>query len=83
MQEELLMEFKILGNTMNESKKALKKRLDDDPEFVKSTEFLSGEVRFGEIINAITKTLTQKQLTDMTDKEMLKHIHKIQVLEKE
>lgn len=81
--EELLIELKILKNIMTESAQSLKFRLDNDDDFGKDTSFLAEEITFGTILHALTKDLNKTDLLLMSDVEMLEHIHKIQILEKD
>jgi hypothetical protein len=81
--EELLMELKILKNIMSDSAQSLKFRLDNDDEFAKDTSFLEEDITFGTILHALTKDISKSDLLLMSDADMLKHIHKIQVIEKD
>lgn len=81
--EEILMEIRILKKNIMDSNKSLKFRLDNDEDFDKDTSFLDNEITFGNILHILTKNLSKEQLMDMTDKEMLKHINKIQIIEKD
>ena len=77
------MEIRILKKNIMDSNKSLKFRLDNDEDFDKDTSFLDNEITFGNILHILTKNLSKEQLMDMTDKEMLKHINKIQIIEKD
>lgn len=81
--EEILMEIRILKKNIMDSNKSLKFRLGNDEDFDKDTSFLDNEITFGNILHILTKNLSKEQLMDMTDKEMLKHINKIQIIEKD
>lgn len=81
--EEILMEIRILKKNIMDSNKSLKFRLDNDEDFDKDTSFLDDEITFGNILHLLTKNLSKDQLMDITDKEMLKHINKIQIIEKD
>lgn len=81
--EELLMEVKILQKVMTESSKSLKFRLDNDDNFSKDTSFLDENVSFGRILFTITKDLSKNDLLTFSDSEMLKHIQKVQIIEKD
>lgn len=86
--EELLIELKILKKIMTDSAQVLKFRLDnaqteDNTHFKVDTSFLDEEVTFGAILFALTRTLSHADLLNMSDVDMLKHIQKIQVIEKE
>jgi hypothetical protein len=82
--EELLIELKILKDIMADSAKVLKFRLDNtDSEVKVDTSFLDEEITFGSLLFALTRTLSHADLLNMSDKDMLKHIQKIQVIEKE
>lgn len=81
--EELIMELRILKETMVASKKSLKKRLDEDESYDKDTSFLDTDVTFGSLLYTITKNFSKEQLISMTDKDMLAHINKLEIIEKD
>lgn len=81
--EELIMELRILKETMTNSKKSLKKRLDEDEDYDKDTSFLDTDVTFGSLLYTITKNLSKDQLVNMSDKDMLAHINKLEIIEKD
>lgn len=81
--EELIMELRILKETMVASKKSLKKRLDEDEAYDKDTSFLDTDVTFGSLLYTITKNLSKEQLISMTDEDMLAHINKLEIIEKD
>lgn len=81
--EELIMELRILKETMTNSKKSLKKRLDEDEEYNKDTSFLDTDITFGSLLYTITKNLSKDQLINMSDKDMLAHINKLEIIEKD
>lgn len=80
---EILMELRILEEIMNESQRNLKKKLDSDEGYFKDTSFLEEKMTFGKIIYTITKDLSKETLKSMSNKEMIEHIQKIQVIEKD
>lgn len=77
------MELRILKETMANSKKSLKKRLDEDEEYNKDTSFLDTDITFGSLLYTITKNLSKDQLINMSDKDMLAHINKLEIIEKD
>lgn len=77
------MELRILKETMVVSKKSLKKRLDEDEAYDKDTSFLDTDVTFGSLLYTITKNLSKEQLISMTDEDMLAHINKLEIIEKD
>lgn len=77
------MELRILKETMTNSKKSLKKRLDEDEDYDKDTSFLDTDVTFGSLLYTITKNLSKDQLVNMSDKDMLAHINKLEIIEKD
>lgn len=81
--EELIMELRILKETMTNSKNLLKKRLDEDENYNKDTSFLEADVCFGNVLYTITKNLSKEQLMNMSDKDMLAHINKLEIIEKD
>lgn len=81
--EEILMELKILKKIIGDSQLSLHFRLDNDEDFEKDISFLKEEVSFGRILSTLTRNLTQEDMLKMNDVEMLKHIQKIQVIEKD
>lgn len=81
--EEILMELKILKKVLEDSSKSLKFRLDNDNDFEKDTSFLEENISFGRLLYSITKDLTNNDLLTLSDDELVKHIQKIQIIEKE
>jgi len=77
------MELRILKETMAASKKSLKKRLDEDESYNKDTSFLDTDITFGNLLYTITKNLSKEQLVNMPDKDMLAHINKLEIIEKD
>lgn len=80
--EEILLELKILKKVLTDSNESLKFRLEGTTSDV-DLDYLSEEVTFGRLIFAITRGLQQSRLLEMTDEELLKHIQKVQILEKD
>lgn len=78
----LYKELAILVDIIEAENEKLKFRLENDPDFQKSTEDLDG-VSFGQLLYTLTKGLTPKELLDMSDSEMIKHIQKLQIKERE
>ncbi|MDR1019011.1 MAG: hypothetical protein LBM02_09975 [Lachnospiraceae bacterium] len=83
MNNEIFMEIGILNRIMNESSKSLKFRLDNDDNFDKDTSFLDDDISVGRLLYAITKDLSKNDLLLFSDAEMLKHIQKVQIIEKD
>lgn len=81
--EEILMELKILKKIIEDSQLSLHFRLDNDEDFDKDISFLKEEVTFGRVLSALTRNLTQEDMLKISNTEMLKHIQKIQVIEKD
>ena len=80
--EEILLELKILKKVITDSNESLKFRLEGTTSDI-DLDYLSEEVTFGRLIFAITRGLQQSRLLEMTDEELLKHIQKVQILEKD
>lgn len=78
----LYKELAILVDIIEAENEKLKFRLENDPNFQKSTEDLD-TVSFGKLLYTLTKGLTPKELLDMSDSEMVKHIQKLQIKERE
>lgn len=78
----LFLEFSLFKEIMTKENENLKFRLENDDDFEKSTEDLNN-VTFGQMIYTITKGLTNKELLDMTDEDMTKHIQVLQIKERE
>lgn len=78
----LFLEFSLLKEVMNKENQNLKFRLDNDEEFSKDTDDLN-QVTFGSMLYTITKDLSKKELLDMTDQDMVKHIQVLQIKERE
>lgn len=77
------MELRILEEIMNESQNSLKKKLDADEGYFKDASFLEDKITFGKIIYTVTKDLSKENLKSMSNKEMIEHIQKIQIIEKD
>ena len=82
MNIQLLSELSLLEETMNNSKLQLKLRLESEDVGYNITD-LSRDTTFGEIIYTLGKGLDPKQLLDITDTQMITHIQRIQLKEKE
>ena len=78
----LFLEFSLLKEVMMKENNNLKFRLDNDDSFDKSTDDLDS-VTFGQMIYTISKNLSKKELLDMTDSDMVKHIQVLQIKERE
>lgn len=78
----LFLELGMLWETIDKENKELKFRLDNDDEFDKPTDELA-ETTFGQLLYTIVKDLTNKEMLDLTDEEMTKHIQKLQIKERE
>ena len=82
MNAQILREISLLEKTMNTSKLQLKWRLEnEDIEY--DIKDLERSTTFGEILYTISRGLSPKQLLDMSDEQMVKHIQKVQLKEKE
>ena len=78
----LFLEFSLLKEIMLKEKQTLKFRLDHDDEFLKDTEDLN-RTTFGEMLYTLTKDLNKKELLDMSDQDMIKHIQVLQIKERQ
>ena len=82
MNTQILSEISLLEKTMNTSKLQLKWRLEnEDVEY--NIKDLERSTTFGEILYTISIGLSPKQLLDISDEQMIKHIQKVQLKEKE
>lgn len=82
MNTQILSEISLLEKTMNTSKLQLKWRLEnEDVEY--NIKDLERSTTFGEILYTISRRLSPKQLLDISDEQMIKHIQKVQLKEKE
>ena len=82
MNTQILSEVSLLEKTMNSSKLQLKQRLEnEDVEY--NIKDLERPTTFGEILYTISRGLSPKQLLDISDEQMVKHIQKVQLKEKE
>lgn len=82
MNTQVLSEISLLEKTMNTSKLQLKWRLEnEDVEY--NIKDLERSTTFGEILYAISRGLSPKQLLDISDEQLIKHIQKVQLKEKE
>lgn len=82
MNTQILSEISLLEKTMNTSKLQLKWRLEnEDVEY--NIKDLERSTTFGEILYTISRGLSPKELLDISDEQMVKHIQKVQLKEKE
>lgn len=82
MNTQVLSEISLLEKTMNTSKLQLKWRLEnEDVEY--NIKDLERSTTFGEILYTISRGLSHKELLDISDEQMVKHIQKVQLKEKE
>lgn len=79
--DRLFLELSLLYETIKKENSNLKFRLDNDEEFTKDTYDLDN-VTFGRMLYCLTKGLTNKELLDMSDDEMVRHIQVLQITEK-
>lgn len=81
---EILLELNILKNILKSTNDSLKFRLSNDDNYDKNDLVdLDEDITFGKLLFSITKGLTRSDLIDMSDKDLLTHIRRIQVIEKE
>ena len=82
MNTQILSEISLLEKTTNTSKLQLKWRLEnEDVEY--NIKDLERSTTFGEILYAISRGLSPKELLDISDEQIVKHIQKVQLKEKE
>ena len=82
MNTQILSEISLLEKTMKTSKLQLKWRLEnEDVEY--NIKDLERSTTFGEILYTISRGLSPKELLDISDEQMVKHIQKVQLKEKE
>ena len=82
MNTQILSEISLLEKTMNTSKLQLKWRLEnEDVEY--NIKDLERSTTFGEILYTISWGLSPKELLVISDEQMVKHIQKVQLKEKE
>ena len=82
MNTQVLSEISLLEKTMNTSKLQLKWRLEnEDVEY--NIKDLERSTTFGEILYTIRRGLSPKELLDISDEQIVKHIQKVQLKEKE
>ena len=78
MNTQVLSEISLLEKTMNTSKLQLKWRLEnEDVEY--NIKDLERSTTFGEILYNISRGLSPKELLDISDEQMVKHIQKVQL----
>lgn len=81
--EEIILELKYLKKTMEGTNESIASRIETDPNDNLKTEHLKRKVRFGEVLFAILRNIDKNDLLTISDKDLLKHVSRVQISEKD